>query len=64
MQVDVFDHLKVFEIRLLRILEKLIEDQPVDLIVVAQAGERVSRHLPQGGPVLQKLKNRGYCCKF
>ena len=52
MQVDVFDHLKVFEIRLLRILEKLIEDQPVDLIVVAQAGERVGRHLPQGGPVL------------
>ena len=46
MQVDVFDHFKVFQISLLRILEQLIEDQPVDLIVVAQAGERVGRHLP------------------
>ena len=53
MQVNIFNHFKVFEISLLRILEQLIEDQPVDLIVVAQAGERVGRHLSQGGPVLQ-----------
>jgi hypothetical protein len=37
----------------LRILEQFIEDQPVDLIVVAQAGERVGWHLAEGGPVLK-----------
>ncbi len=53
MQVNVFDHLKVFQISLLGILEQFIEDQPVDLIVVAQAGERVGWHLAEGGPVLK-----------
>ena len=42
----------MLEVGLLRILDELVEDEPVDVVVVAQAGERVGRHLTQGRPVL------------
>jgi hypothetical protein len=51
----------VLEIGLLGILDELVEDQPVDVVVVAEAGERVGRHLPLRRPVLPfgVEKNRG-----
>jgi hypothetical protein len=42
----------VLEIGLLGILDELVEDQPVDVVVVAEAGERVGRHLSLRRPVL------------
>ena len=48
----------MLEVGLLRILDELVEDEPVDVVVVAQAGERVGRHLTQGRPVLANFMKR------
>ena len=47
-------HFEVLEVGLLGILDELVEDQAVDVVVVAQAGERIGRHLSLGCPVLAK----------
>jgi hypothetical protein len=45
---------------LLRVLDELVEDQPVDVVVVAQAGERVGWHLALRRPVLSKTKTKQF----